>query len=129
VGVGKDMRAMLPYCGGGQSTAPVNPEGERPPPPGDTIPAHLRRAVWLRDGGHCGFPGCADRHCQVHHVIPVSAGGPTALPNLVLGCAFHHLIAIHEWGWHLIVNPDGTKTAISPDGAKVLHSHDPPQAA
>jgi Domain of unknown function (DUF222)/HNH endonuclease len=94
----------------------------------DTIPAHLRRAVILRDK-HCGYPGCTETHCQVHHIIPLSEGGTTSLDNLVLGCPFHHLTAIHAWGWKLILNADGTKTAISPDGRRVLHSHDPPLVA
>ena len=78
---------------------------------------------------HCGFPGCTDTNCQVHHIIPVSEGGTTSLENCTLGCKFHHLIAIHVWGWRLILNPDGTKTAISPDGRRVLRSHDPPLGA
>ncbi len=48
---------------------------------------------------------------------------------MTLGCLFHHLIAIHIWGWKLILNADGTKTAISPDGNRILHSHDPPRVA
>ncbi|MGI9006154.1 MAG: DUF222 domain-containing protein [Streptosporangiaceae bacterium] len=94
----------------------------------DTVPPHLRRAVWLRDR-HCAFPGCENRICQVHHIIPRSEGGPTRLDNLVLGCSFHHLIAIHQWGWRLVLNADGTTTAIGPDGHRVLHSHGPPRAA
>ncbi len=94
----------------------------------DTIPPHLRRAVTVRDQ-HCAFPGCQSTHCQVHHVIPVAEGGPTRLDNLVLCCPFHHLIAIHEWGWQLILNADGTKTAIAPDRNRTVHSHGPPQAA
>jgi hypothetical protein len=35
---------------------------------------------------------------------------------------------VHAWGWKLILNADGTKTAISGDGRRVLHSHDPPKA-
>ncbi|HEX9034540.1 MAG TPA: HNH endonuclease signature motif containing protein, partial [Streptosporangiaceae bacterium] len=97
---------------------------------GDTIPPQLRRAVILRDQ-HCGFPGCyvSAHACQVHHFVPVSEGGPTSLENLGLGCRFHHLVAIHQWGWKLVLNADGTKTAISPDGARVLRSHDPPGKA
>jgi hypothetical protein len=93
----------------------------------DTIPPHLRRAVILRDQ-HCGFPGCTTTECQVHHIIPLSEGGATCLENLTLACTFHHLIAVHAWGWKLILNADGTKTAISRDGRRVLHSHDPPKA-
>jgi Domain of unknown function (DUF222)/HNH endonuclease len=94
----------------------------------EVIPPHLRRAVTLRDV-HCGFPGCDNRHCQVHHLVPRSEGGSTRLDNLGLFCLFHHLIVIHEWGWRVILNADGTKTAISPDGRRVLHSHGPPHAA
>ena len=93
----------------------------------DKIPAHLRRLVAVRHP-HCAFPGCtqSSRHCQVHHLIPRSEGGPTALHNLVPLCAFHHLIAIHRWRWTLKLNGDGTTTATSPDHKKVLHSHGPP---
>ena len=66
------------------------------------IPAHLRRAATTRHP-HCAFPGCDQPAsvCQIHHLIPRSEGGPTALRNLVPLCAFHHLIVIHRWGWTL----------------------------
>jgi hypothetical protein len=90
------------------------------------IPAHLRRAVTARHSG-CAFPGCDHPAglCQIHHLIPRSRGGPTALPNLVPLCAFHHLTVIHRWGWTLRLHPDGTTTATSPAG-RTLHSHGPP---
>jgi hypothetical protein len=44
-------------------------------------------------------------------------------------CAFHHLIVIHSWGWTLTLNPDGTTTATSRGGRRVLHSHSPPGQA
>ena len=86
----------------------------------EAIPAHLRRAVTLRHP-HCAFPGCHQPAsvCDVHHLIPRSAGGATALSNLVPLCRFHHLIAIHHWGWTLRLNPDGTTTATSPDGHRI----------
>ena len=59
-------------------------------------------------------------------MIPRSQGGPTRLDNLTLLCLFHHLIAVHRWGWTLQLHADGTTTAISPDGRKTLHSHSPP---
>jgi hypothetical protein len=95
-----------------------------------TVPPHLRRAVIARDR-HCAFPGCQQRPaaCHSHHLIPRSRGGPTALHNLILACAFHHLIAIHRWGWTIALNGDGTTTATSPDGQRVLHSHSPPAGA
>ena len=96
----------------------------------DTIPPHIRRAVILRDG-HCGFPGCfvPPAGCQVHHLVPRSQGGTTSVAGCGLYCTFHHLIAIHQWGWQVRLNPDGTTTATSPDGTRILNSHDPPHAA
>ena len=95
----------------------------------DTIPVHLRRAVTVRDR-HCRFPGCTQPAtvCQPHHLIPRSQGGPTCLTNLLNLCTFHHLIAVHRWGWAITLHPDGTTTATSPDG-RTLHSHSPPATA
>jgi hypothetical protein len=94
---------------------------------GPAIPAHLRRAATARHP-HCAFPGCDQPAsvCQIHHMVPRSQGGPTALGNLVPLCAFHHLTVIHRWGWTLRLKPDGTTTATSPDGQRVFHSHGPP---
>jgi hypothetical protein len=95
--------------------------------PTDTIPASLRRAIITRDK-HCAFPGCYQppSACQVHHLVPRSRGGPTSLNGCCLLCTFHHLIAVHRWGWQLRLNPDGTTTATL--GNRTLHSH-PPAAA
>jgi hypothetical protein len=86
--------------------------------------------VILRDT-HCAAPGCTQptAACQIHHVRPRSQGGITKLSNLILTCTFHHLIAIHQWGWALRLNADGTTTITSPDGARSYHSHSPPPAA
>jgi hypothetical protein len=46
----------------------------------------------------------------------------------MLLCTFHHLIAIHRWGWGIVLHPDGAVTATSPHGDKTLHSHGPPPA-
>jgi hypothetical protein len=91
------------------------------------IPAHLRRAATSRHP-HCAFPGCDQPAsvCQIHHLIPRSEGGPTALRNLVPLCAFHHLIVIHRWGWTLTLHTDGTTTATTSDGRRTYHSHSPP---
>lgn len=54
---------------------------------------HLRTAIVLRDQ-HCTFPGC-DRPpdwCDVHHLIPWWAGGPTNESNGALLCGRHHTI-------------------------------------
>jgi hypothetical protein len=96
----------------------------------EQIPPHLRRAVIARDRC-CRFPGCQQppAACQVHHLRPRSEGGLTRLTNLILLCPFHHLIAVHRWGWQINLNPDGTLTAVSPDRQQTLHSHGPPARA
>jgi hypothetical protein len=96
----------------------------------ESIPPHLRRAVILRDR-HCGAPGCFQppNACHVHHTTPRSKGGRTRLADLILLCAFHHLIVVHKWDWTITLNADGTTTMRSPDGSKVYHSHSPPTIA
>jgi Domain of unknown function (DUF222) len=94
----------------------------------ETIPAGIRNAVILRDkhcqwAGKCSQPASA---CQVHHVKHKKNGGATSVKDCVLLCFFHHQIAIHRWGWTLVLNPDGTTTAWNPDKTKILHSHSPP---
>ena len=94
----------------------------------ETIPAGIRNAVVLRDrkcrwAGGCNQPASA---CEVHHTKHKKNGGKTSTKDCVLLCSFHHQIAIHRWGWTLVLNPDGTTTARSKDKTKVLHSHGPP---
>jgi hypothetical protein len=120
-------RSQLPGPGAGPSLpldVPLPLDAGQAEP---AIPGHLRRAAAARHP-HCAFPGCDQPSsvCQIHHLVPRSQGGPTALPNLVPLCAFHHLIVIHRWGWALRLKPDGTTTATSPDGRRVFHSHGSP---
>ncbi len=96
----------------------------------DAIPAAIRRAVMLRDR-HCAWPGGCDRpasDCDVHHIVHRSDGGPTSVTSCALYCQYHHDICIHRWGWQVILHPDGTSEARSPDGRQVLRSHAPPTA-
>ena len=92
------------------------------------IPAAIRRAVILRDQ-HCRFPGGCDQPagaCEVHHLRHRKDGGPTSVKDCALFCFFHHQVVIHQWGWTVVLNPDGTTTAWSKDKTKILHSHGPP---
>jgi Domain of unknown function (DUF222) len=92
------------------------------------IPAAIRRAVILRDQ-HCRFPGGCDQPaagCEVHHLRHQAHGGPTSVKDCALFCFFHHQVVIHQWGWTVVLNPDGTTTAWNKDKTKVIHSHSPP---
>ena len=94
----------------------------------DSIPGQIRRAVLLRDQ-HCAWPGGCDRPASasdVHHIRHKSDGGETSIHNCGLFCEFHHETCIHRWGWQIILHPDGTMEARSPDGRQVLQSHAPP---
>ena len=97
----------------------------------ESIPAGIRNAVVLRDrkcrwAGGCNQPASA---CDVHHVKHKANGGKTSTRDCVLLCFFHHQIVIHQQGWTLVLNPDGTTTAWNKDKTKVLHSHGPPARA
>lgn len=48
----------------------------------------LRFAVLRRDGFACAYCGARpkEKQLQVDHVVPVAAGGPTTLENLVTAC-------------------------------------------
>jgi HNH endonuclease len=95
----------------------------------DTIPAHIRRAVLLRDRA-CAWPRCGRPavYCDVHHLRHKADGGETSVENCALVCQYHHDVCIHRRGWQLILHPDGTTEARSPDGKQVLRSHAPPSS-
>lgn len=94
----------------------------------DSVPAHIRRAILLRDRT-CAWPRCGRPavYCDVHHLRHKKDGGPTSVEDCALLCQFHHDVCIHRWGWQLVLHPDGTTTAYGPHG-QVLHSHSPPPA-
>ena len=93
----------------------------------DSIPWYIRRAVLLRDR-KCAWPKCGRPavYCDVHHLRHKEDGGETSLDNLILACQYHHDVCIHRRGWQLILHPDGTTEARSPDGKETLYSHAPP---
>jgi hypothetical protein len=61
------------------------------------IPAHVRRAVWLRDGGRCAFVSARGRRCnervylKFHHREPYAIGGEATVANISLRCRAHNL--------------------------------------
>jgi hypothetical protein len=66
-------------------------EGPRPSQPSH-VPAHVRRAVWERDGGRCRWPLASGGFCgstlrlEFDHVVPRTRGGPSTVENVRLLC-------------------------------------------
>jgi hypothetical protein len=60
------------------------------------IPAAVKRAVWVRDGGRCMFRGKGGRRCgargflEFHHVRPYAVGGAPTVDNIQLRCRAHN---------------------------------------
>jgi hypothetical protein len=79
-----------------------------------TIPPSLRRAMNHRDRGCC-FPGCGLRIAEGHHIQHWARGGLTTLSNLALLCRRHHR-AVHEEGFEVKRQPDGTLVFYRPNG-------------
>lgn len=66
------------------------------------------RMLVARDGG-CGPCGADPARCEVHHLTPWAppTNGTTDIDEMVLVCGHdHHLI--HDHGYRLVRNPDGT---------------------
>ena len=49
------------------------------------LPDHIRREVWIRNGGRCVDCG-ATSSLVFHHVLPYAVGGSNTAPNLELRC-------------------------------------------
>lgn len=83
-----------------------------------SIPAAIRRALQLRDGG-CRFPGCTQsRFVDGHHIVHWSEGGETSLDNLVLLCRRHHRL-VHEGGFGCGRKADGEVFFSAPDETRL----------
>ena len=77
-----------------------------------------RRSISLRDLGRCRFVACGRRTCDIHHVVHYEDGGPTAVSNGVLLCPRHHT-AVHEGGFGITGEANGTLTFHRPDGSSL----------
>jgi hypothetical protein len=82
------------------------------------IPPGLFRYLRQRDGG-CRFPGCRGRRLlHGHHIEHWAKGGPTDRANLVLLCRGCHR-RVHEGGWRIEGDAEGTLTFVSPTGRRI----------
>jgi hypothetical protein len=87
--------------------------------------AWMMRQLRYRDQ-ECRFPGCgARRFTQAHHIRWWEHGGATDLDNLLLVCTFHHKL-VHEYGWAVRRETDGTARWSRPDGTPYRAGPAPP---
>jgi hypothetical protein len=88
-------------------------------------PEWMLRQLKYRDT-ECRFPGCGSRRfTHAHHIVWWDRGGRTDLDNLVLICSFHHRL-VHEYGWRLTRETDGTVRWLLPDGTRYRAGPGPP---
>jgi hypothetical protein len=88
-------------------------------------PRWMLRQLKHRDR-ECRFPGCGSRrYVQAHHIRHWEDGGPTDLDNLILICFFHHKL-VHEYGWRILRERDGTVTWFRSNGKRYRPGPDPP---
>jgi hypothetical protein len=77
----------------------ARPRKDPPPAKRDRIPAHVKRAVWIRDGGRCQFRLENGEICgstvrlEFDHVEPRARGGPSIVENVRLACRPHNQLA------------------------------------
>ncbi|HEX7187865.1 MAG TPA: hypothetical protein VF423_06550 [Actinomycetes bacterium] len=85
-----------------------------------------RRALRVRDGGCCRFPGCTQRRRLVpHHSHWWSRQGPTDLDLLVSRCPTHHR-AVHELGYDVRALGRGRFAFARPSGEAIPEVALPP---
>src|SRR5688572_1742152 len=78
----------------------------------------LKRALQARDRG-CTFPGChRKRYVDGHHLKHWIDGGETTPANLTLLCTHHHT-KLHEGGFRIVKEPDGTLRFVTDDGRTI----------
>jgi hypothetical protein len=88
-------------------------------------PRWMMRQLRYRDH-ECTFPGCGARQfLQAHHIVWRRNGGRTDLENLILTCFFHHRL-VHEYGWTVKRDADGTVRWFHPDGTRYRAGPAPP---
>ena len=115
--------AAMIECDTSTVTHTLSPDGE---------PLHLgrrtrewstaqRRAVAVRDGGHCRFVGCHNRIYDLHHLQPWEHGGPTDIDNACCQCRRHHRMIHH--GYRAEGDPNHELRFYRPDGTYIGSTH------
>jgi hypothetical protein len=94
------------------------------------IPARVKRAVWLRDGGRCAFVAANGRRCtervflEFHHCEPYAIGGEATVTNVSLRCRAHNVYEAQ-----LLFGPGAFATAMPLPAAPVVREAAVPYVA
>ena len=86
------------------------------------IPAHVKRAVWVRDGGRCAFVTARGRRCservllEFHHREPYAIGGEATVANISLRCKAHNLYEAELAFGPIVARPHPAARMNSPRG-------------
>src|SRR3990172_5715181 len=95
--IDRALSVLLQDLGRQKMAATDRPRGSHGPTSRSRhMPAAVRRAVWLRDGGRCAFVSRTGRRCaekaflEFHHVVPYAAGGAPTADNIQLRCRAHN---------------------------------------
>ena len=96
---GARARAPIARRRPGEAEVAATEQPQRKPRPTASrrhIPAHVKRAVWGRDGGQCTYVGENGRHCasrtrlEFDHIDPVALGGEATVDRMRLRCRAHN---------------------------------------
>jgi hypothetical protein len=77
-----------------------------------------RRAITVRDGGRCRFPGCERRLGDLHHLKWWTKDGPTDIDNGLYMCGRHHDL-IHKRAFSAHGDANHEVKFLRPDGSLV----------
>jgi 5-methylcytosine-specific restriction endonuclease McrA len=92
------------------------------------IPAHVRRAVWIRDGGRCTYVTPSGHRCdatkllEFDHVTPAARGGLSTVENVRLRCRAHNQEAAKQALGARFMNQKRKKAAAARAIARALPS-------
>ncbi len=102
----------------------IETEAERsagPSPSSRHIPAAVRRAVYERDGGRCGYVDEQGRRCperdrlEFHHRHPFGLGGDHGVANVGLLCRAHNVyLAECDYGREAMASHRRPRSQASP---------------
>jgi 5-methylcytosine-specific restriction endonuclease McrA len=86
------------------------PRKEPRPSSTDAVPAHVKRAVWLRAAGRCEWILPSGERCdstrklEYDHILALALGGKSTIENVRLACRPHNLLAARQVFGNAVMN-------------------------